>query len=139
MPNPYVELAQGAVNFRDERFVVKSAVPLLARKIGTLVTGADIVSRYADPVWKIQFVLGPLSRVNSKRLRDWIGSETLTVRFRFEDRLPADWPNAEIWMNSTITATLLNAKPKSVNADITRGDLWTVDIQAAESAMVAIP
>ena len=130
---PQVLIAAGAQGIASESYTVISAHPKLARRIGMLYGGRDVVARYADPVWTIEFRLGPLPRADTLLIRQWVGMDDLIVEFRDDQRPPSEWPHEEIWINSVITATLIDAVPAAVNADITRGDLWRCTIEFRES------
>ena len=133
LDSPQVLIAAGAQEIASESYTVMAARPKLARRIGMLYGGRDVVARYADPVWTIEFRLGPLPRADTLLLRQWVGLDNLTVEFRDDQRPPSEWPHEEIWINSVITATLIDAVPQAVNADITRGDLWRCTIEFRES------
>ena len=130
---PQVLVAVGVDVIASESYTVQSAKPRLARKIGRLFGGRDVIARHADPVWTIEFRMGPLTQANAALLRSWVGREDVRVEFRDDDRPPNEWPNAEIWINSEIEAALIDAVPRFVNADITRGDLWRCTIEFRES------
>ena len=138
MATPEVTISDGTDTVRSPHYTVQTARPLLKRPIGKLVDTGSIVARYTDPVWTIAFRLGPLARADTRRLRQWVGRDDLTVQFLDADRPLADFPSQEKWINADIEATLTDAVPRAVNADITRGDLWSLTIQAYESDMVAI-
>ena len=121
----------------SESYTVDSARPLLQRSIGKTIGGGDIVARYADPIWTIVFRLGPLVRTDTALLRSWVG-ESVEVLFEDSIRTRGDYLSAELWQNATVTGTLTKAVPRAINDDITQGDLWTLTVQAPESAIVAI-
>ena len=136
MAVPEVLISLGAATVRSPYFEVRRAAPALQRPIGRRVDTGRVVARYADPVWTIEFRLGPLPRADTLLIRQWVGMDDLIVEFRDDQRPPSEWPHEEIWINSVITATLIDAVPAAVNADITRGDLWTLKIQASTSQMI---
>ena len=138
MATPEVLLTYDTATVRSPYFEVQRAAPALKRPIGQRVDTGRIVARYDDPVWTIEFRLGPLARADTLRLRQWVGRDNITVQFLDADRPLADFPSQERWINAEIEATLTDAVPRFVNADITRGDLWRCTIQAYESDMVAI-
>ena len=129
---------RGAPAIVTERFNVRSCRPLLDRTIGKLVGGEDVVARYSDPVWTMELELGPVARVATARLRSHVGeSGSLTVDVR-DERPTRDYPNAEIWINATSTATLTKAAPSSLGDDITQGDVWALTLQFRESTIEAL-
>ena len=138
MAVPEVLISFGGATVRSPYYEVLRAVPALQRPIGQRVDTGRVVARYVDPVWTIEFRLGPLARADTLRLRQWVGRDNITVQFLDADRPLADFPSQEKWINADIEATLIDAVPQAVNADITRGDLWSLTIQAYESDMVAI-
>ena len=83
------------------------------------------------------FRLGPLVRTDTALLRSWVG-ESVEVLFEDSIRTRGDYLSAELWQNATVTGTLTKAVPRAINDDITQGDLWTLTVQAPESAIVAI-
>ena len=133
LDTPQVLIGAGSDEIASESYTVQSAKPKLARKIGRLFGGRDVIARHADPVWTIEFRMGPLTQAEAALLRTWVGREDVRVEFRDDDRPPNEWPNAEIWINSEIEATLVDAVPRFVNKDITRGDLWRCTIEFRES------
>ena len=128
----------GATAIETGLFEVKSCRPLLDRNIGRLVGGQDVVARYADPVWTMELEMGPVARSHTATLRSHVGeSGTLTIDLRTE-RPTADYPNAEIWINAEMEATLTKARPSSVGDDIAQGDQWALTLQFLESAVTAL-
>ena len=119
-------IREEAYRFRDH------PAPELVREIGTLVGGRRAVVGYDDPVWTSKVEIGPLLRTETALLRQRIG-RALRLTFRDSGRDLADYPNAEIWWQASQTATLVDAAPKAVNADFSRGDLWAVTLQWLES------
>ena len=125
-----------ATRIREEAYEVVRARPEAARKVGTLVGGREVTTPYADPVWRIRVRIGPLTPSESDALRTHVGAR-VSVSFIDTDRPGSRFPDAELWQNATFGADLIDAKPKAVGADITRGDRWELELQALESAFQA--
>ena len=99
--------------------------------------GRRAVVGYGDPVWTCGLEVGPIIRAATALLRDRIGEE-LRLTFRDTDRDLADYPYAEIWWQASQTATLIDARPRPVNVDLSQGDIWTLTLQWLESTTGAI-
>ena len=106
--------------------------PELVLDIGKLVGGRRAVTGYDDPVWTAKIEIGPLLRAETLLLRQRIGRE-LRLTLRDTGRALADFPYAEIWWQASQTAELVEAKPRPVNKDLSRGDLWSITLQWNES------
>ena len=134
-----IAFADGTFVDEDAYRMARAPAPTVSRKVGTLVGGREVVAGYADPVWKFEVEVGPLTPSESAALRANVGSP-VTITFHDPDRPLDRYSRKEVWQNSSFAADLLDAKPRPVGADITQGDRWRVRFQALESAFaVAAP
>ena len=61
MAVPEVLISFGGATVRSPYYEVRRAAPALQRPIGQRVDTGRIVARYVDPVWTIEFRLGPFA------------------------------------------------------------------------------